>query len=30
VAFVSDATNLVPGDTNKGPDVFVHDRGAGN
>jgi Tol biopolymer transport system component len=26
VAFVSDATNLVPGDTNKMPDVFVHDR----
>src|SRR5204863_310450 len=26
VAFVSDATNLVPGDTNKAADVFVHDR----
>jgi Tol biopolymer transport system component len=25
VAFVSDATNLVPGDTNKVSDVFVHD-----
>ncbi|HVZ94544.1 MAG TPA: hypothetical protein VG797_08540, partial [Phycisphaerales bacterium] len=26
VAFISDAPNLVPGDTNKLPDVFVHDR----
>jgi Tol biopolymer transport system component len=26
VAFQSDATNLVGGDTNKAPDVFVHDR----
>ena len=26
VAFVSDATNLVPGDTNGVADVFVHDR----
>ncbi|HET7486641.1 MAG TPA: hypothetical protein VFJ85_01835 [Acidimicrobiales bacterium] len=26
VAFASDATNLVPGDTNGAPDVFVHDR----
>lgn len=26
VVFVSDATNLVPGDTNKVSDVFVHDR----
>ncbi len=26
VAFHSDATNLVPGDTNEQPDVFVHDR----
>jgi Tol biopolymer transport system component len=26
VAFVSDATNLVPGDTNVFRDVFVHDR----
>ena len=26
VAFVSDATNLVPGDTNGAADVFVHDR----
>ena len=26
VAFASDATNLVPGDTNAAPDVFVHDR----
>jgi Tol biopolymer transport system component len=25
VAFVSDATNLVPGDSNKLPDIFVHD-----
>jgi Tol biopolymer transport system component len=24
--FGSDATNLVPGDTNEGPDAFVHDR----
>jgi Tol biopolymer transport system component len=28
VAFVSDASNLVPGDTNGYSDVFVHDRGA--
>lgn len=26
VAFVSGATNLVPGDTNRQTDVFVHDR----
>ena len=26
VAFYSDATNLVPGDTNDNPDVFVRDR----
>lgn len=26
VAFLSSATNLVPGDTNGQPDVFVHDR----
>ncbi|HEY3305674.1 MAG TPA: hypothetical protein VGL70_19285 [Candidatus Binatia bacterium] len=26
VVFVSDATNLVPGDTNKVTDIFVHDR----
>ncbi|MBI1853053.1 MAG: PD40 domain-containing protein [Planctomycetes bacterium] len=26
VAFASDATNLVPGDTNAATDVFVHDR----
>jgi len=25
VAFISDASNLVVGDTNNGPDVFVHD-----
>jgi Tol biopolymer transport system component len=29
VAFVSDASNLVAGDTNVGRDVFVHDRGSG-
>lgn len=29
VVFVSDATNLVPGDTNGLPDVFIHDRVAG-
>lgn len=29
VAFTSDATNLVPGDTNKMPDIFVHDRETG-
>ena len=29
VAFVSRATNLVPGDTNGVPDVFVHDRRTG-
>jgi Tol biopolymer transport system component len=28
VAFISDATNLVPGDTNGVDDIFVHDRGA--
>ena len=27
VAFLSGATNLVEGDTNAVPDVFVHDRG---
>lgn len=26
VAFASVATNLVPGDRNRGPDVFLHDR----
>ena len=26
VAFASDASNLVPGDSNNAPDVFVHDR----
>jgi Tol biopolymer transport system component len=29
VAFASDATNLVAGDTNKSRDVFVHDRSTG-
>jgi Tol biopolymer transport system component len=29
VAFVSRAGNLVPGDTNDAPDVFVHDRETG-
>lgn len=29
VAFRSDATNLVPGDTNGAQDVFVHDRKTG-
>jgi Tol biopolymer transport system component len=29
VAFMSDATNLVSGDTNGAPDVFVHDRTTG-
>jgi Tol biopolymer transport system component len=29
VAFWSDATNLVSGDTNGAPDAFVHDRQAG-
>jgi Tol biopolymer transport system component len=29
VAFVSDASNLVPGDTNGQPDVFVRDRTTG-
>jgi hypothetical protein len=29
VAFGSEATNLVSGDTNRSPDVFVHDRGSG-
>ena len=28
VAFVSDATNLVPGDTNGSTDYFIHDRDA--
>lgn len=29
VAFQSDATNLVPSDTNGATDIFVHDRGTG-
>jgi Tol biopolymer transport system component len=29
IAFSSEATNLVPGDTNNGVDVFVHDRLSG-
>lgn len=29
VAFDSDMSNLVPGDTNDAPDVFVHDRETG-
>src|SRR5262249_41119358 len=29
VAFVSDAANLVPGDSNNAPDVFVYDRQTG-
>src|SRR5581483_5027731 len=29
VAFASDAADLVPGDTNRATDVFVHDRVAG-
>jgi hypothetical protein len=29
VAFESRSTNLVPGDTNNAPDVFVRDRQAG-
>ena len=29
VAFISEATNLVPGDTNDAQDVFVHDLGTG-
>jgi WD40-like Beta Propeller Repeat len=29
VAFSSDASNLVPGDTNRVEDVFVHDRKTG-
>lgn len=29
VAFYSDASNLVPEDTNNAPDVFVHDRESG-
>jgi Tol biopolymer transport system component len=29
VAFVSNATNLVPGDTNGVRDIFVHDRATG-
>src|SRR5207302_2591866 len=28
VAFISDATNLLPGDTNGVDDIIVHDRGA--
>jgi Tol biopolymer transport system component len=30
VAFLSTASNLVPGDTNGEPDVFVHDRRTGS
>ena len=29
VAFASEASNLVPGDTNDASDLFVHDRGTG-
>lgn len=29
VAFVSEASNLVPGDTNNAADIFVHDRWSG-
>jgi Tol biopolymer transport system component len=29
VAFVSEATNLVPGDTNSANDIFIHDRQTG-
>jgi Tol biopolymer transport system component len=29
VAFMSGASNLMPGDTNGLPDIFVHDRGTG-
>lgn len=29
IAFASEATNLVPGDLNGAPDVFVHDRETG-
>jgi Tol biopolymer transport system component len=29
VTFESESTNLVPGDTNQSPDVFVHDRQTG-
>jgi Tol biopolymer transport system component len=29
IVFASEATNLVPGDTNDAQDVFVHDRGTG-
>ena len=29
IVFASEATNLVPGDTNGAQDVFVHDRGTG-
>ena len=29
IAFVSNASNLVPGDTNAAPDIFVRDRQAG-
>ena len=29
VVFVSDATNLVPGDTNGHQDIFIHDRQSG-
>jgi hypothetical protein len=30
VAFVSDASNFAAGDTNNGPDVFIHDRQTGS
>ncbi len=29
IGFISDATNLVPGDTNGSPDAFIHDSIAG-
>jgi hypothetical protein len=29
VAFISDANNLVSGDFNEVPDIFVHDRETG-
>jgi Tol biopolymer transport system component len=29
VAFYSSASNLVPGDTNRAPDIFVHDHASG-
>ena len=29
IVFVSEASNLVPGETNRRPDVFVHDRVTG-